>query len=108
MRIETGDSFAALSCRYFGEDRVEQDAGSCVNADGTLFARGQETFFELEESLAGDPRQERDQGVRFRLCVTDENDQERWTNMLYCEGGEEIHIVLKGNSKTGYTIARSN
>ena len=108
VRIETEDDFTALSCRYFGEDRAEQDAGVCVNADGTPFARGQETFFELEQSPAGDPRQERDSGVRFRLCVTDENDQERWTNLLYCEAGETVHVALTGSAETGYRIARTD
>ena len=108
VRVETEDDFTALSCRYFGEDRIDRDAGACVNADGTPFTWGQETFFELEESPAGDQGHERDHGVRFRLCVTNENDQERWTNMLYCDGGEDIRITLTGSMETGYTIARAD
>ena len=108
VRIETENDFAALSCRYFGEDRIEKDAGICVNADNTPFTPGQETFFELEQSPAGDPRQDRDPGIRFRLCVMDENDQVCWTNMLYCDGSEEVHVALTGRAETAYRIARTD
>ena len=108
VRIETEDDFTALSCRYFGEDRVDRDAGACVNADGTPFTWGQETFFELAESPASDQGHEGDHGVRFRLCVTDANDRERWTNMLYCDGGEEIRVTLTGNAETGYRIEQAD
>ena len=108
VRIETEDEFSALNCQYYyGGDRIEHDAGSCMNADNTPFARGQETFFELEQGSAGPWRyEETEMGVSFRLCVLDGN-RMRWTNSLECVFGEEAYVTLTGNREKGYTIARA-
>lgn len=109
VRIETEDEFSALSCQYsYGGDRIEHDAGTCMNADNTLFARGQETFFELEQGSAGPWRyEETEMGVSFRLSVLDGNSM-RWTNWLDCAFGETTTVTLTGSAEKGYTIARAD
>ena len=109
VRIETEDEFSALSCQYnYGGDRIEHDAGSCMNADNTPFARGQETFFELEQGSAGPWRyEETEMGVSFRLCVLDGN-RMRWTNSLECVFGEEVYVTLTGSDEKDYKIVRTD
>lgn len=109
VRIETEDEFSALSCQYYyGGDRIEHDAGSCMNADNTPFARGQETFFELEQGSAGPWRyEETEMGVSFRLCVLDGN-RMRWTNSLECVFGEEAYVTLSGSDEKDYKIVRTD
>ena len=108
VRVETEDDFAALSC-WYGEKGYEHNAGFCTNADGTPFARGQETFFELEQS-AGDGYDGREKGdtVRFQLSITDEMNQEKQTNQLTCGYGDTIRITLTGSAEKGYTIRRDD
>ena len=109
VRIQTENEFSALSCQYnYGGDRIEHDAGICSNADNTPFARGQETFFELEQGSAGAWRyEETETGVSFRLCVMDGNSI-RWTNSLECVFGEEVFVTLTGSAKKDYKIARTD
>ena len=108
VRIETEDDFAALSC-WYGERGYEHSAGSCTNADGTPFSRGQETFFELEQvPWDGWAPIENGDTVRFQLSVTDEMNRDKETNQLTCRYGDTVEIVLTGNREKGYTIARAD
>ncbi len=109
VRIETEDEFSALSCQYYyGGDRVEHEAGTCMNADSTPFARGQETFFELEQGSADPWRyEETETGVSFRLSVLDGNSM-RWTNSLECVFGEEVYVTLSGSEEKDYKITRAD
>lgn len=107
VRIQTENEFSALSCHYYyGGDRIEHDAGICSNADNTPFARGQETFFELEQGSADPWRyEETETGVSFRLSVLDGNSM-RWTNSLECVFGEEVYVTLSGSDEKDYKITR--
>ncbi len=108
VRIETEDDFAALSC-WYGEKGYEHSAGSCTNADGSPFFRGQETFFELEQRpWNGWDAREEGNTVRFQLSITDEADWQKETNRLTCRDGETIFITLTGSREQGYTIARTD
>ena len=107
VRVETENDFAALSC-WYGEKGYEHSAGSCTNADGSPFARGQETFFELNQvpwdgwaPLEGDT-------VRFQLAVTDDVSEDRMTNWVSCCYGETILVTLTGSAEQGYTIVRAD
>ncbi len=108
VRIETEDDFAALSC-WYGEKGYEHSAGSCTNADGSPFSRGQETFFDLEQrAWNGWNAREEGDTVRFQLFVADEMDREKETNQLTCRYGDTVHITLTGSAEQGYTIARTD
>ena len=101
--IDTETGFQALGCRY-GKRGYEHDAGTCMNADNTPYARGQETFFDLERPRQGNAESEND--LRFQLSVTDAVYEYRYTNWLNGTYGEEIRVTLTGSAETGYTIAR--
>ena len=101
--IDTETGFQALGCRY-GKRGYEHDAGTCMNADNTPFARGQETFFDLERPRQGNAESEN--SLRFQLSVTDAVYEYRYTNWLNGTYGEEIRVTLTGSAETGYTIAR--
>ena len=108
VRIETEDDFAALSC-WYGEKGYEHSAGSCTNADGTPFSRGQETFFELEQvPWDGWAPIENGDTVRFQLSVTDEMNRDKETNQLTCRYGDAIHVTLTGSAEQGYTIEKAD
>ena len=108
VRIDTENGFEALGCRY-GEKGYEHSAGTSVNADGTPYARGQRTFFELEpvEWDGWSPIEDRE-ALRFQLAVTDEVNEDRMTNWLSCCYGDTVEIVLTGSAEQGYTIARAD
>jgi hypothetical protein len=108
VRIETEDDFAALAC-WYGEKGYEHSAGTSVNADGTPYARGQGTFFDLEQRPwdGWDAREEGDT-VRFQLSVTDEMNRDQETNQLTCCYGETIYITLTGSREQGYAIVRTD
>ena len=95
--------------RWYGEKGYEHSAGSCTNADGSPFSRGQETFFDLEQRAwnGWDAREEGDT-VRFQLFISDEMDREKETNQLTCCYGDTVHITLTGSAEQGYTIARTD
>ena len=103
VRVETEDSFEALSC-WYGEKGDEYDAGICVNADGSPFCRGQSTFFDWETPLNGEDGGE----LRLQLSVMGGDDTEYLTNCLDGCYGERIHITLTGSAEAGYTIARAD
>ena len=107
VRIDTENGFEALGC-WYGEKGYEHSAGTSVNADGTPYARGQETFFELEQvpwdgwaPLEGD-------AVRFQLAVTDDVNEDRKTNWISCCYGDTVYVTLTGSAEQGYTIARTD
>ncbi len=107
VRIDTDDGFEALAC-WYGEKGCEHSAGTTVNADGTPFARGQETFFELDQApwdgwapLEGDT-------VRFQLFVTEEGAGEQATNILDCCYGDTVRITLTGSAEKGYAIEKAD
>lgn len=107
VRIDTENGFEALGC-WYGERGYEHSAGTSVNADGTPYVRGQETFFELEQvpwdgwaPLEGDT-------VRFRLAVTDDVNEDRMTNWISCCYGDTVEIVLTGSAAQGYTIEKGD
>ena len=111
VRIETEDDFAALSCQYYyGQDRIEHDAGTLSNADDSPLGRGQKTFFELEQGSVGNWHYHEKEGpVSFRLHVIDDKGNERWTNIVEdCIFGETVTITLTGSREKGYTIARTD
>ena len=107
-RIDTEDGFEAVGCRY-GEKGYEHSAGTSVNADGSPYARGQKTFFELEpvEWDGWSPIEDRE-ALRFQLAVTDEVNEDRMTNWVSCCYGDTVEIVLTGSAEQGYTIARAD
>ena len=109
VRIETEDEFEALSC-WYGRWGDEHCAGTCVNADGTPYSRGQRTFFELEQPRADDLfSQEEAKTICFKLAVNDDGDSLCFTeNKLDIAYGEEIHITLTGSAEVGYTITRTD
>ncbi len=106
VHIDTENGFEALGCRY-GEKGYEHSAGTSVNADGSPYARGQKTFFELEpvEWDGWSPIEDRE-ALRFQLAVTDEVNEDRMTNWVSCCYGDTVEIVLTGSAEQGYTIAR--
>ena len=105
VQIDTEDSFASLGC-WYGEKGYEHSAGSALNADGTLFARGQKASFELEP-VEWDRWNGMELGneMHFQLAVTDAENREWLTNMLDCDYGETIRVTLTGSDATGYAIA---
>ncbi|MBR0356753.1 MAG: hypothetical protein IJH54_04660 [Clostridia bacterium] len=79
-----------------------------MNADGTPFARGQETFFELDQvPWDGWAPQEGDT-VRFQLFVTEEGAGEQATNILDCCYGDTVRITLTGSAEKGYAIEKAD
>ena len=108
VHIDTENGFEALGCRY-GEKGYEHSAGTSVNADGSPYARGQRTFFELEpvEWDGWSPIEDRE-ALRFQLAVTDEVNEDRMTNWVSCCYGDTVEIVLTGSAEQGYTIARAD
>ena len=108
VRIDTENGFEALGC-WYGEKGYEHSAGMSVNADGSPYARGQKTFFELEpvEWDGWAPIEDRE-ALRFQLAVTDEVNEDRMTNWVSCCYGDTVEIVLTGNAEQGYTIARAD
>ena len=108
VRIDTENGFEALGC-WYGEKGYEHSAGMSVNADGTPYARGQRTFFELEpvEWDGWSPIEDRE-ALRFQLAVTDEVNEDRMTNWVSCCYGDTVEIVLTGSAEQGYTIARAD
>lgn len=108
VRIDTENGFEALGC-WYGEKGYEHSAGMSVNADGSPYARGQRTFFELEpvEWDGWSPIEDRE-ALRFQLAVTDEVNEDRMTNWVSCCYGDTVEIVLTGNAEQGYTIARAD
>ena len=108
VRIETENGFEALGCLY-GERGYEHSAGTSVNADGTLYVRGQETFFELEPvAWGGWDRINEGEALRFQLVVSDDVHQERKTNWLDCCYGDTVTITLTGSAEQGYTIEKKD
>ncbi len=108
VRIDTENGFEALGC-WYGEKGYEHSAGTSVNADGSPYARGQKTFFELEpEEWDGWAPIEDREALRFQLAVTDEVNEDRMTNWVSCCYGDTVEIVLTGNAEQGYTIARAD
>ncbi|MBQ3159354.1 MAG: hypothetical protein IJC00_02745, partial [Clostridia bacterium] len=108
VRIETENGFEALGCLY-GERGYEHSAGTSVNADGTLYARDQETFFELEPvAWGGWDRINEGEALRFQLVVSDDVHQERKTNWLDCCYGDTVTIILTGSAEQGYTIEKKD
>ena len=105
VRMATEDSFEALSC-VFAVGEHSYGGGTCVNADGTPYASGQRTFFELE-APAWDALEEGDM-VTFRLSVLNDGEPVRETNSLTCGFGETARILLSGSREKGYTIARAD
>ena len=105
VRIETEDSFDALGCSFWVNEYL-YDGGTCINADNSPYARGQQTFFELEKQPrnVGGTRMQEDR-VEFRLSVQDDVTGEKTTNRLACTYGEEVHVILTGSTEKGYTIA---
>ena len=110
VRIETEDDFTALSCKYFGEDRIEHTAGIVTNADGSPLGCGQKVFFELEQGSTGNGHYaEKESSVRFRLCVESDQGAGKWTNLVSgCTYGETVCVTLTGNAEEGYTIAKAD
>ena len=108
VRIDTENGFEALGC-WYGEKGYEHSAGTSVNADGSPYARGQKTFFELEpvEWDGWSPIEDRE-ALRFQLAVTDEVNEDRMTNWVSCCYGDTVEIVLTGSAEQGYTIARAD
>ena len=108
VRIDTENGFEALGC-WYGEKGYEHSAGTSVNADGSPYARGQRTFFELEpvEWDGWAPIEDRE-ALRFQLAVTDDVNADRMTNWVDCCYGDTVEIVLTGNREKGYTIARAD
>ena len=108
VRIDTENGFEALGC-WYGEKGYEHSAGMSVNADGTPYARGQRTFFELEpvEWDGWSPIEDRE-ALRFQLAVTDEVNEDRMTNWVSCCYGDTVEIVLTGSAEQGYTVARTD
>ena len=108
VRIDTENGFEALGCRY-GEKGYEHSAGTSVNADGSPYARGQKTFFELEPvEWDGWAPIEDMEALRFQLAVTDEVNEDRMTNWVSCCYGDTVEIVLTGSAQQGYTIAEAD
>ena len=105
VRMATEDSFEALSCA-FAVGEHSYGGGTCVNADGTPYAPGQRTFFELEAPAWG-ALKEGDM-VTFRLSVLNDGEPVRETNSLTCGFGETARILLSGSREKGYTIARAD
>ena len=108
VRIETEDSFDALGCEFWVNE-YWYDGGTCINADNTPFARGQQTFFELEEqprNVLGTKMQ--GDRVEFQLSIQDEMTGEKTTNRMICTFGEEVHVTLTGSAETGYRITRTD
>ena len=110
VRIETEDDFTALSCKYFGEDRIEHTAGIVTNADGSPLGCGQKAFFELEQGSTGNGHYaEKESSVRFRLCVESDQGAGKWTNLVSgCTYGETVCVTLTGSAEQGYTVARTD
>ncbi len=107
VRIDTEDGFEALGC-WYGEKGYEHCAGTAVNADGSPYARGQRTFFELEPvPWDGWDAIEDGEALWFRLAVTDDVNKDRVTNWVDCCYGDTVEIVLTGSAEAGYTIARA-
>ena len=80
-----------------------------MNADGTLYVRGQETFFELEPvAWGGWDRINEGEALRFQLVVSDDVHQERKTNWLDCCYGDTVTITLTGSAEQGYTIEKKD
>ena len=105
VRIETEDSFEALGC-YFWVNEHRYDGGTSIHADNTPYARGEETFFELEHPRNGRNAAGEGSSVQFRLSVADGETEEQATNSLECLCGEEIRVTLTGNARKGYAIVR--
>ncbi len=108
VRIDTEEGFEALGC-WYGEKGYEHCAGTSVHADGSPYARGERTFFELEPvPYDGWSPIEDGEALRFQLAVTDDVNADRMTNWVDCCYGDTVEIVLTGNREKGYTIARTD
>ena len=108
VRIDTEEGFEALGC-WYGEKGYEHCAGTSVHADGSPYARGERTFFELEPvPYDGWSPIEDGEALRFQLAVTDDVNADRMTNWVDCCYGDTVEIVLTGSAEKGYTIARAD
>ena len=111
---------ATIRCKACGKLYSYEKEGCCpgcgaynrppkrerVNADGTPYASGQRTFFELETPVGG--ALEEGDMVTFRLSVLNDGEPVRETNSLTCGFGETARILLSGSREKGYTIARAD
>ena len=108
VRIDTEEGFEALGC-WYGEKGYEHSAGTSVHADGSPYAPGERTFFELEPvTWDGWAPIENVEALRFQLAVTDDVNSDRMTNWVDCCYGDTVEIVLTGSRAKGYTIARAD
>ena len=109
VRMETEDSFKALSC-WYGRWGDERCAGTCINADNSPFDRGQETFFEWEQPGADDLySREEANAVHLKLAIGGEEGPLCFTeNSIEFTYGEELHILLTGSAEGGYTLVRAD